>query len=140
LRFFVDENLSPSLTKVCQEAGYEATSVRDRGMLNATDREVSRLCLEEDWVLVTNNADDFLELAKESGLHPGLVFLPLGSGGEMRASMATAIAEIERLAGDDGIDPAGLMVNSALEVEEDGNCERFEHPSPVSRAELVRPG
>jgi predicted nuclease of predicted toxin-antitoxin system len=130
LRFFVDENLSPSLTKVCQEAGYEATSVRDRGMLNATDREVSQLCLEEDRVLVTNNAADFLELAQESGLHPGLVFLPLGSGVEMRALMASAIAEIERLAGEKGIEPAGLMVNSVLEVAEDGGSELFEYPTP----------
>lgn len=128
MRFFVDENLTPSLTKVCQEAGYEATSVRDRGMLNATDREVSRLCLDEERILVTNNAVDFLELARESGLHPGLVFLPLGSGEEMRASMAAAIAEIERLAGEDGTDPEGLMINSVLEVEEDGGCGRFEFP------------
>jgi predicted nuclease of predicted toxin-antitoxin system len=131
VRFFVDENLSPSLTKVCQEAGHEATSVRDRGMLNATDREVSRLCFEEDRILVTNNAVDFLELARESGLHPGLVFLPLGSGEEMRASMAAAIAEIERLAGEQGSDPESLMINGVLEVEEDGGCGRFEFP-PVS--------
>lgn len=97
-------------------------------MLNATDREVSKLCFEEDRVLVTNNADDFLELADRDGLHPGLVFLPLGSGVEMRSSMQLAIAEIERLAAESGSEPAALMVNSVLEVAEDGTCERFEHP------------
>lgn len=99
-------------------------------MLNAADREVSRLCLEEDRILVTNNAVDFLRLAEESGLHPGLVFLPLGSGAEMRASMAAAIAEIERLAGKQGTDPGSLMVNGVLEVEEDGGRKRFEFPPP----------
>jgi predicted nuclease of predicted toxin-antitoxin system len=128
LRFFVDENLSPSLTKVCQEAGYEATSVRDRDMLNATDREVSSLCFSEDWILVTNNAVDFLALADEGGLHPGLVFLPLGSGEQMRAAMSIAIAAIERLAEEEGTDPEGLMINGVLEVDEDGGCERFEYP------------
>lgn len=130
MRFFIDENLSPSLSKVCQGAGYDATSVRDRDMLNATDSEVSQLCFEEDRVLVTNNAVDFLELAKESGLHPGLIFLPLGSGEEMRASMATAITEIERLATEAGAEPQELMVNNVLDVDDDGGCERFEYPPP----------
>ena len=68
MRFFVDENLSPTLAAICRGAGYDATSVRDRGMLNATDREVSMLCSEE------------------------------------------------------------VMINSVLEVEENGDCQLFEHP------------
>lgn len=32
MRFFVDENLSPTLAEICRHAGYDATSVRDRGM------------------------------------------------------------------------------------------------------------
>jgi predicted nuclease of predicted toxin-antitoxin system len=107
VRFFVDENLSPTPTPtpaaVCRDAGHDATSVRDRGMLNATDREVSALCFDEERILATNNAADFLALAERDGPHPGLVFIPLGSGAEMRTSMRTAIAEIER-------------------------CELFEHP------------
>jgi Domain of unknown function (DUF5615) len=99
-------------------------------MLKATDREVSELCFEEDRILVTNNGVDFLDLAEQSGLHPGLVFIPLGSGAEMRGSMRLAIGEIERLAADAEEEPKGLMINSVLEVDEDGMCERFDHPSP----------
>jgi predicted nuclease of predicted toxin-antitoxin system len=130
VRFFVDENLSPTLAIECRGAGYDATSVRDRSMLKATDREVSELCFEEDRILVTNNGVDFLDLAEQSGLHPGLVFIPLGSGAEMRGSMRLAIGEIERLAADAEKEPKSLMVNSVLEVDEDGACERFDHPSP----------
>lgn len=119
MRFFIDENLSPSLVQICQEAGYEATSVRDRGMLNATDRQVSELCFEEDRILVINNAVDFLDLAEESGIHPGLVFVPLGSGAETRTSMRMAIEEIERFAAEATEEPESLMVNSVLEVAED---------------------
>jgi predicted nuclease of predicted toxin-antitoxin system len=79
VRFFIDEDLSPKLAEECHRAGYDATSVRDRGMLQAGDREVSALCFAEDRILVTNNAADFLRLAEEEGIHPGLVFLPLGS-------------------------------------------------------------
>jgi predicted nuclease of predicted toxin-antitoxin system len=128
VRFFVDENLSPTLAAVCRDAGYDATSVRDRSMLNATDREVSKLCFDEERILVTNNAVDFLALAERDGLHPGLVFVPLGSGEEMRSSMRTAIAEVKRLAAAVESEPAALMINSVLEVAEDGSCERFEHP------------
>lgn len=128
MRFFIDEDLSPKLARECHQAGYDATSVRDRGMLNASDREVSALCFAEDRVLVTNNATDFLELAKRDGVHPGMVFLPLGSQAEMCSWMRTAIEEIERLAIADKASPAALMVNSVLEVDEEGDCDRFGYP------------
>lgn len=128
MRYFIDENLSPTLAEICRDAGYDATSVRDRGMLNATDREVSKLCFEEDRILVTNNADDFLALAKLAGLHPGLVFIPLGSGAEMRTRMEMAIQEIEHLAAEGNTEPATLMVNTVLEVEPGGDCQLFDHP------------
>lgn len=97
-------------------------------MLQASDRQVSALCFSEDRVLVTNNAKDFLQLAAQEGIHPGLVFLPLGSQREMREWMKVAIAEIERLASKLGSSPAALMVNSVVEVDETGRCARFEHP------------
>lgn len=128
MRFFVDEDLSPKLARECHQAGYDATSVRDRSMLHASDREVSSLCFAEDRILVTNNASDFLKLAEEEGIHPGLVFLPLGSQAETCAWMRIAISEIERLAASSDSDPGGLMVNSVVEVDEKGDCARFEHP------------
>jgi predicted RecA/RadA family phage recombinase len=97
-------------------------------MLKASDRNVSTLCLSEDRVLVTNNAVDFLRLAKETGVHPGLVFLPLGSREEMRASMKVAIAEIESQADNAGVASADFMINSVIEVAESGACEHFEFP------------
>lgn len=128
MRFFIDEDLSPKLAEECHRAGYDASTVRDRNMLRATDREVSELCFREDRVLVTNNAGDFLALAEEQGIHPGLVFLPLGTRQGMRLWMKAAIAEIERLAAAASITPAALMINSVVEVGEEGACERFEHP------------
>ena len=79
MRFFVDEDLSPALVGPCRDAGYEATCSRDRDMLGMSDREVAALCLDEERVLVSNNAGDFFKLTSASGLHPGLVILPLGS-------------------------------------------------------------
>jgi predicted nuclease of predicted toxin-antitoxin system len=128
MRLFIDEDLSPVLAGECHRAGYDATTVRDRGLLAATDRQISELCFAEDRVLVTNNAQDFMVLAQESGIHPGLIFLPLGSRAEMCRSISLAVREIERLAADSGTTPAALMVNSVLDVGEDGSCPLFEYP------------
>jgi hypothetical protein len=46
--------------------------------------------LDEAWVLVANNAGDFLELAESAGLHPGLVFIELGSARTQREWLAAA--------------------------------------------------
>jgi predicted nuclease of predicted toxin-antitoxin system len=128
MRFFIDEDLSPSLTAQCHAAGYDATCSRDRGKLGGKDHEVAELCSTENRVLVTNNASDFLALAKKKGLHPGLIFLPLATKDQEQLWMKAAIEEIGRLAKAAGVDPADLMINSVLEVDEDGSCEHFEHP------------
>jgi predicted nuclease of predicted toxin-antitoxin system len=128
VRFFVDEDLSPALVQDCHQAGYDATCSRDRGMLSASDREVAQLCMDEDRVLVTNNADDFLKLAEDAALHPGLVVMPLAAKSQERAWMATAIESIEQEAGEGGKEPAALMVNHVVEIEDDNTCRHYDYP------------
>jgi predicted nuclease of predicted toxin-antitoxin system len=91
MRFFIDEDLSPALVAECHKAGYDATCSRDRGRLGVSDRAVAELCMDEDRILVTNNAGDFLALADAAGLHPGLVVMPLATRTEERAWMAAVI-------------------------------------------------
>jgi predicted nuclease of predicted toxin-antitoxin system len=128
VRLFIDEDLSPALAGECHRAGYDATTVRDRGLLAATDRQISELCFAEDRVLVTNNAADFMVLAQESGIHPGLIFVPLGSRAEMCRSISLAIGEIERHAVAASTSPATVMVNSVLDLGEEGACALYEYP------------
>ena len=128
MRFFIDEDLSPALVGPCRDAGYEATCSRDRDMLGMSDREVAALCLEEERVLVSNNAGDFFKLTSASGLHPGLVILPLGSRAQEVEWMRAAVAAIEELAAAAGTVPADQMINAVIEVSEDGSCQGFEYP------------
>ncbi len=128
MRFFIDEDLSPTLVGECHAAGCDATSSRDRERLGGSDRQVAELCLDEERILVTNNARDFLFLARERGIHPGLIFMPLSTAVQTREWIKAAIAEIERLAGAAGVEPAELMINSVLEVAKDGSAERFTYP------------
>ncbi|MBS1881832.1 MAG: DUF5615 family PIN-like protein [Actinobacteria bacterium] len=93
-----------------------------------SDHEVAALCLEEERVLVSNNAGDFFKLTSASGLHPGLVILPLGSRVQEVEWMRLAIATIEEHAAAAAATPADWMINTVVEVAEDGSCQTFEYP------------
>lgn len=128
MRFFVDEDLSPELVAECHRVGYDATCGRDRGMLGASDRAVAELCMDEDRILVTNNASDFLALAREAGLHPGLVVMPLATRSEERAWMTAVIRSIEEEAKGASQEPAAMMVNRLVEIDEMGRCRPYDYP------------
>lgn len=128
MRFFIDEDLSPALVRDCHQAGYDATCSRDRALLGATDREVAHLCMGEDRVLVTNNADDFLKLAEDAGLHPGLVVMALAARSQERVWMGIVIGNIEQKAREEGREPAALMVNHVVDIDDDGACGHYDFP------------
>jgi predicted nuclease of predicted toxin-antitoxin system len=128
VKLWIDEDLSPSLVEVGHEGGYEATSVRDRGKLSTKDHALADVLLDEGWVLVTNNAGDFLKLAGSAGLHPGLVFIELGSAQMARDWLGAAIAHIERRASEAEESPEQFMVNHVVEVDADGTCRDYEWP------------
>lgn len=52
MRFFIDEDLSPKLAEECHQAGYDASTVRDPNMLQASDREVKRGETHIEWLRV----------------------------------------------------------------------------------------
>jgi predicted nuclease of predicted toxin-antitoxin system len=56
VKFVFDECVSPALVGIAHEFGYEATSVRDRGGLRMSDRELGLLAETEDRIIVTNTA------------------------------------------------------------------------------------
>lgn len=128
MRFFIDEDLSPTLVKECHEAGYDASCSRDRGKLGESDRAVAELCMDEDRILVTNNAGDFLALAEEAGLHPGLIAMPLAAKEQERAWMAVAIDSIEAEADTASQEPNAMMVNRVVEIDEAGRCSHYDYP------------
>ncbi|MGO8858620.1 MAG: DUF5615 family PIN-like protein [Steroidobacteraceae bacterium] len=71
-RLLTDECLSPELVQLAIDAGHvESTSVRDCGRLGLTDRELMKYVIQEDFILVTRNAQDFRGAGKANpgGLH-----------------------------------------------------------------------
>ena len=129
VKFFVDENLSPSLADVCHHVGYEATSSRGRGMLGRTDREVLDFAIAEDAVIVTNNANHFRELCRTAGVHPGLIVIESTARPASELLFAAAIRHIEVRARAEGCGPRDFMLNRAVEVELDGSCADYDIPA-----------
>jgi predicted nuclease of predicted toxin-antitoxin system len=125
LRFLVDENLSPTLVQELCSAGFDATSVRDRGRLGASDQQVWQWALEEDRIVVTANIADFANLASSSEIHCGVIFLADGqpTRAEGAVLMATALDVLRRECGD-----GRQFVNRVLYVWLDGTCDLQELP------------
>lgn len=73
MRFLIDECLHTSLIGVANQAGHEAHHVVYRAWAGLEDHELCAIILREEFLLVTNNGRDFLELLAEAELHPGLV-------------------------------------------------------------------
>jgi predicted nuclease of predicted toxin-antitoxin system len=128
MKFFIDENLSPQLASTCHARGYDATSLRDRSGLSRLDHSIAAMCLEEERICVTANAGDFRELAEVRGVHPGLITVPSVSRARQIELLEAAISFIEETAQATGLDPAALMINHVVEIDEAGACELCELP------------
>ena len=78
MKILVDENLSPALVQQLAEAGVAAVHVAHCGLSGASDPVVWRYAFEHDRVVVTSNVADFLQLAGDVELHPGVIVLRAG--------------------------------------------------------------
>jgi predicted nuclease of predicted toxin-antitoxin system len=75
VRFLIDECLHTSLIGVANDAGYEAHHVVYRGWAGLEDYQLRPIILREEFIFVTNNGRDFLELLTGTELHPGLLII-----------------------------------------------------------------
>jgi predicted nuclease of predicted toxin-antitoxin system len=128
VRLFVDENLSPRLVSVGHDRDYDATCARDRNLLGEPDAKILELCVSEDRVCATNNADDFRALVGDVELHPGLVVLPNVARDRQFELFDAALVFIEQEAAAAGDEPRDLMVNHVVEIDEHGTLGLYELP------------
>lgn len=73
----MDADMPNSSTKTVKESGWEAVSVREIGMGNATDEEIVRYAFDNNYVIVTRDRGfgDIFRYPK--GTHHGIVILKL---------------------------------------------------------------
>jgi len=115
VKFFIDECISPSLSRYLNEKGlHDAIHPRDRGRLQEPDHVVFARAIKDDRIVVTENADDFRKLAAGVAVHPGLIILPSVARLEALRLMQLAIAHLIAAGGD-------LLVNSVLTISATGS-------------------
>jgi predicted nuclease of predicted toxin-antitoxin system len=113
LKFLIDENLSVALPALAHMHGFESAHVAHRGLHQWKDWSLLDIIVQEDWVLVTNNAVEFRGRLRRVELHPGVVFLvPSVRRSQQLELFAAALDELERDAD---------LVNTALDVVYDGD-------------------
>jgi predicted nuclease of predicted toxin-antitoxin system len=119
LRFFVDECISPSLSRHLNATGlHDAIHPRDRGRLGEPDHVVFARAIAEDRIIVTENAEDFRRLAVGVALHPGLIILPSVARLEAQRLMDRAVAYLLEKG---SAHPENVLVNAVLIVTDAGD-------------------
>lgn len=75
MNILLDENISPALATPLNQKGVPTQAVAHIGLSGTDDPTVWAHAFSQDQVVVTLNAGDFLNLAAEVELHPGLIVL-----------------------------------------------------------------
>lgn len=124
MELFIDECLSPSLAADLNASGFHvAQHPRDFGGLGDTDHAVLRRCIDNNLVIVTQNARDFRALVATEEIHPGLIILPLAGRTRAKELVEQAIAYLHTLG-----DPMMVMINSVLEIASNGSMRLYDLP------------
>lgn len=112
MKLLIDENLSPTLVARCAQKGLYAVAVAHVGLSGRRDIVIWHYALENDFVVVTANPRDFMNLL-DAELHPGLIALLEGglSRDEQWSRLELALDRILKAA-----DPAAYMINRVVEV------------------------
>ena len=127
MKLWFDEDLSPTLVALANSLGLLATCNRDRGLLNATDRELRAVAQREGWVIVTDNGRDYRALCRREDIHPGVIIVPADRGLAVQRELTVEVVEwIRRKATERGFDPKDLLINRVIEIDESGNCSEEE--------------
>jgi predicted nuclease of predicted toxin-antitoxin system len=97
VRFFIDESLSPQLAIRLNSSGrHDALHPLHVGRRGTPDHRILALCIAEDRILVTENAEDFRRLAARTELHPGLIIMPSLEREASWLALSAAIAFLGR--------------------------------------------
>ena len=123
ITFLIDENLSPRLVDTAYAFGYAAFHLNHRGWSSLKDPAVLRHVLGEDLTLVTNNWDDFRPMLARAAVHAGIVVILPNVRRDRQIELFTAALSA---IGDH--EPPLDMVNTVLEVDENGRVVRYSLP------------
>lgn len=112
MRLLIDENISPRVARwLGQYDHVYAQHAAHVGLAGQPDPEVWRYAWEHDQIVVTNNVGDFLTLARDAEVHPGII--ALRESGLSAQEQYARIREALPLIGPD-------FINRVLDIREGG--------------------
>ena len=66
MKFFLDEDLPPSVAEIARNQGLDVTTVQEEGRHGLSDPAQLEFAASQSRVMVTRNRNDFLDLTKQS--------------------------------------------------------------------------
>ena len=70
---YIDESVSPAITRGLRRRGIDAVDVRDEGRIGMTDTEQLEHAEEHGLAIFTHD-DDFIHLVEQEKQHPGVIY------------------------------------------------------------------
>ena len=126
VRLFLDECISPQIALALNDEGdHVVLHPRNDGGLGEPDHRVLDRCIDQNLVLVTQNARDFRKLVGKQAIHPGMVVLPNLARDQTESLLRAAVGYLIRLG-----NPMDAMVNCVLDVTKDGEMSLSDLPAP----------
>ena len=120
---FIDECLSLALVAKAHSRGHNATHVAFMGLRGEKDWDLLPMLLEKNFVLVTNNGEDFKRRYANLELHPGLIIIvPGGIGKERQVELFDLALEAFESMDD--------LVNKVMSVDINGKVTIADLPAP----------
>jgi predicted nuclease of predicted toxin-antitoxin system len=111
--FFIDECLTLALVARAHSRGHYATHVAFMGLQGEQDWDLLPMLIEKNYVLVTNNGEEFKMRYAKLDIHPGLVIIvPGGIVKERQVELFDLALDV--------IEALGDTINKVIEVAEDG--------------------
>lgn len=125
MKLLLDENLSPRLVDRAAKLGIYAVHTAHVGLAGRSDPDIFRHAYANDMVVATINVSDFLTLAADVELHPGIIALRVSglTADEQWAHLEPALRDCLALA-----NPAAAMVNQVVEIVGIGRFSRYPLP------------
>lgn len=98
MRFYLDEDIAPTVAVVLRERGLDAVSAHEAGNTRLTDLEQLAFAAREGRCLVTRNARDFREIGREAVRrhqpHAGIILCPPTVRGHDIGRLAAALTRV----------------------------------------------
>jgi predicted nuclease of predicted toxin-antitoxin system len=96
VKYYLDEDISPTVAQLLRDRGIDAVSVHDVGAQGISDAEQLDRAASEGRCFVTRNRNDFLRLTVQAfeghRRHCGVLIVPYTVPGDRFAQIADALA------------------------------------------------